>query len=1012
MYLASSLGMPLRWRKRQQHPPVPFVEDEIDSLSRELDGSSHVGEPPGFEGAKARGTINQSPLILDVKIMNVPSHSPKAEEKSSRGYRPSGFDANPSTKMETKGRSKPNASRHPAAESESQGPGKPRPRSPSKPQDVHPMSQHPGTIHIEVSELNKSFPGTYQKPTSRQTEPVLRAPGPNRDALPPKPTTDVVQKSQKAPSRTPSIHRRQEQHKTSSPTRHVQPEPEPLRKADGRMSSLAKSMPEVIEKGQSAPSRASSLRRGQEQHKLSSSTRSESVPVRHPGMRTGSPPKRLSDVAEKPQPVLSRTPSGRRGKGEYKHIPATGPPRPDPARDSNMPAGSFPTIPVSGGAEKPQTFLSRPLPVPQECHNTHQQETVGDTSVRGPVAPPKQVPNVLQKSQRPLPVPSENVQYKSFLSSVPPPQSSLDTPPKTQGAPLHPLQNPPAEGPRVSSSFTVKGAGSGKQVSSAHPSTADPRPSTPGDVSDSAAIRHNHVNRPSDHSSTIPVDKNTLTSPSLSVAERLEEKLKVRREQLESGGFPQTVAAQTQFAQSKTSVSQNSEQRAPAVQLPGAWPSDLPSEPSSSDLTQFPTLEHSMEEANPKATGAPLKSALRSQSLDRTQSSSTKVTRRRTVAFAENPLQPPSQALVKVDHETALTRMQPENGSPNSSRSSSPNTGLTLSPCPRSVPVAGYQDWHTIEGLTHLDICPSCVKQMRKSRFRDRLMLSTPKPRNEPIRCAMSEPWTRLAWVQSLKKNHENLDLLLEVTRPSQAINPCTGRIINDQYWHRIIDPETGSYLPQFNVCSACVRNVRLLMPAHRDTFQRSTIPQERVCDFVTDSPRFIRYIDALDLSSNRAEQDDEAPDLKEFLAYARRKVVLRDCRRSRLIFNTWHYMPQLPEFTVCEDCYDDIVWPLAKARHPIAREFSSVMRLLPGDTESGSSREASCQLYSPRIRAKFNDAVRRDDMPFIKWMALTRYEAERRFRDRQDELLEDQRHGYECSGDLRKNLEDWKRYE
>jgi hypothetical protein len=299
---------------------------------------------------------------------------------------------------------------------------------------------------------------------------------------------------------------------------------------------------------------------------------------------------------------------------------------------------------------------------------------------------------------------------------------------------------------------------------------------------------------------------------------------------------------------------------------------------------------------------------------------------------------------------------------------------------------------------------------MRKTIFRDRIMLSAPKSRNEPIRCAMSEPWTRLAWMQTLKKKLDNLDLLDDITAPPPGGKTCTGRIISDQYWYRIIDPDTGVYLPQFNVCSACVRNIRLLMPAHRETFERCTSPQERVCDFVVDSPRFIRYIDALDFAANRAEQDGKIPDLSEFLAYARRKVVLRDCRRSRLILNTWHYMPQLPEFTVCEDCYDDIVWPLCKARHPIAREFSTVPRLLPGD--KSSSREASCQLYSPRIRAKFNDAVRRDDLQFLKWMALTRYDAEQQFRDRQDELLEDQDRGYDRSGDLRKNLEDWKRYE
>lgn len=1082
MYLAPSLGMPLRWRKRPQHPPVPFVEDEIDSLSRELNGSFHVGELPGYEGAKARGTVNQSPLILDVEILSASNASFNADRKSFRESCTSGFDADqPSSKTGSKQGPRQNPSRHPAGETQSQKPGKSHSRSTFKSQDVPPVSRLSKPGYAQASEAQRRFPGTNQEPISRRPGSAIRAPDPRESSLPPnlppKPMAYVTEKNQRTPSSTStsSSHREHEQTKVAYPTGYSQPEP--VRTADMRMNSPAKSMPDVTEKGACAPSRTPSLRRG----KYGSPTRyTQSEPTRHSEVRTSSPSKRISDVAQKPQSVPSRTSPVRQDKREYKPTPTAISTRAEPTRDSSAPASSSPQRPVSGVAQQPQVFPSRPYLAPQESQNGllpvthHHAELVRDTTARGPPLPPKQLsdatrqskptvprplptppddvqhkprpslasyqpetivresgvrveklpprplPEVPKAIQRSLPVPLENIQYKSFPSSIPPPSSSPDTAPKPQAIslqpfpsrtiPLHPLANP-SEGPRMPSTTTTTGPGSVQQALPPKQSTADLRPTTSGHASNSVTVCREGVPRPLNRSSTLPAQINPPPSPGLSVAERLEEKLKIRREQCGSGDFSQIAAVPSKSSGSL--APQIPENRAPPVQPPGAWSSEPPSGSSSSGLAQFPTLDHSTGESKPQPKTAPLKSALRSRSLDRSQAASTKITRRRTVAFAETPVEFPSQALVKVDHETALTRLQTdEDGSPNSSRSSSPNTGLTLAPCPRSIPVAGYQDWHTIEGLDHLDICPSCVKQMRKSKFRDRLILSpVNKSRTEPVRCAMSEPWTRLAWMQTLKKKLERLDLVSEVTRPSLGTKSCTGRIISDQSWYRIIDPDTGSYLPQFNICSACIRNIRLLWPVHRETFERSSKPQERVCDFVSDSPRFIRYIDALDLSANRAEQEDSKPDVKEFLAYARRKVVLRDCRRSRLIFNTWHYMPQLPEFTVCEDCYDDIVWPLAKARHPVARDFSSVMRLLPGDTGTGT-REASCQLYSPRIRAKFNDAVRRDDLPFIKWMAMTRYEAEQRFRDRQDELLEDQRRGYDCSEDLRKNLEDWKRYE
>ncbi|KAL5002068.1 hypothetical protein BDV10DRAFT_130113 [Aspergillus recurvatus] len=1065
MYSTSS-GLPLRWRKRPQRPPIPFVEDEADSLSRELDGSSHIGELPGFEGAKARGTVNQSPLIEDVELLSAHRNSSNVEEKTSIGSRSSGFHTDQYTAKDIKG-PKQTSLRQPAGDSP-RGSGKPSQRNQTKPQDI-PTSQPPQPVH--VSKPQKSTTGVSQKHIFHQPQPACRVAGEvPAPKLPARPTPEVAQKRQMAPSRSLSLHKGSEQHGADLSARYIQPE---LARNDGvRASSPAKPMPDVTERSQSVPSRAPSLRRAREQHKSGSPTRfvqPESVQSR---VRTSSPSKRTPDVAQQPQTVLSRAPPVRRDYDERRLASSVMSPGAESAGVPKVPAGSSPPkVPV---AQEPQAIPPRPLPMPQESQNRaphsilHQPAPTRETSMRGPAPPPKQLHDTTRQSQptvpRPVPTPpddeqrrphpssvaykpemvvrengvqvetipprlladmpptiqrprSENVQYKSFSASITPPP---DTPPTAtamplqslllRAAPLHPLLNPSAEGPRSSPSSTMKESASGKQLAPTKPSPAEPCPSTSGHVPDSAVIRHSHVPRPMNHSPVLPATRDTPSSPGPSVAERLEEKLKLRREQRDA---PQNDLAQSHVMQPRTSnssASQSPERRAP----PGSWPSDLHSNSSSSSLTEFPALEQSPAETRSHAKPAPLKSAMRSQSLDRSQPTSTKLARRRTVAFAENPLEHSSQALVKANHETALTQMQSrEDGSANTNRSSSPNTGLTLSPCPRSVPVAGYQDWHTIEGLAHLDICPSCIKQMRKSKFRDRLILSAPKSRDEPVRCAMSEPWTRLAWMQTLKKKYETLDLLLEITRPSntQGTKSCTGRIINEQYWYRIIDPETGLYLPQFNLCSACVRNIRLLMPAHRGTFQRSTTPQERVCDFVTDSPRFIRYIDALDLAANRAEQDDASPDLKEFIAYARRKVVLRDCRRSRLIFNTWHYIPQLPEFTVCEDCYDDIVWPLAKAKHPIAREFSSVMRLLPGDTGSGV-REASCQLYSPRIRAKFIDAVRRGDLPFIKWMALTRYEAERRFRARQDELLADQRRGYECSEELRKNLEDWKRYE
>ncbi|RAH44466.1 uncharacterized protein BO95DRAFT_366025 [Aspergillus brunneoviolaceus CBS 621.78] len=511
----------------------------------------------------------------------------------------------------------------------------------------------------------------------------------------------------------------------------------------------------------------------------------------------------------------------------------------------------------------------------------------------------------------------------------------------------------------------LKRAGSAKPSSSAKQVTRPPMPKL-GHQSDSAAIG---VKGSSLKPPASPTEKSS-TGPTL--AERIEEKLRQRQE-----------------LRASQEASQNHDQNSPP--------------PAAAATQPIATVEQAGLKPSitcPNGCGAP-------------QANQPIPSNRRAVSFLDDTLQRPVSP--DEDPEDAYQtgkQVGRRSSSQGAVRRSSPKPQYFLSPCPRSVPVAGYQDWHTVKGIPHLDICPSCMKQMRKSRFRDLFVLASPRPREEKVRCSMNEPWTRLAWMQTLKKHLDHLDLLLQITRPPSGSKPCPGRTISDQYWYRVVDPDTDMYLPQFNVCHSCVRNLRTLMPRHRETFKRSATKQERACDFVTDSARFVRYIDCLDMAANRAELEHAVrPDIREFLSYARRKVVLRDCRRDRQVLSTWHYMPQLPELTVCEDCYDDVVWPLVKAKLPIARKFSTTMRLLPGEGPS-RCREASCQLYSPRMRMKFQEAVQLDDLTYLKLVALRRREAEQRYRDRQAELLEDASRGYEVESEMRKNMEEWKRWE
>ncbi|KAM5454803.1 hypothetical protein MaudCBS49596_002100 [Microsporum audouinii] len=334
----------------------------------------------------------------------------------------------------------------------------------------------------------------------------------------------------------------------------------------------------------------------------------------------------------------------------------------------------------------------------------------------------------------------------------------------------------------------------------------------------------------------------------------------------------------------------------------------------------------------------------------------------------------------------------------------------SLAPCPRSIAIADYGDWSTIIGLNHLNICPSCTQQIQKTRFESLVIPAPRQPLGLPIRCSLSQPWARLAWVQTMKLGLNHLELLYQLTRPSSIYKSCPGRTPSTQTWYRVIDPDTGRLLSSFNACASCFRNVRILMPSLRDSFQPSSTSQERTCDLRCGSTRFIQYLDLLDVAATRHRHDPgHKPDLRDFIRYAKRKNRLYDCPRDHLVVGPWHGIDELPEFTVCEDCYDDVVWPFGNS--PVASLVSPTVQMSL-DKKTPVSRQASCQLYSPRMRMMFREAIRRSDFGYLRAAVLARYQAETAFRENKQLLMEDVSMGYDRDAELRKNAAEWKRWE
>ncbi|KAJ5747372.1 uncharacterized protein N7511_009068 [Penicillium nucicola] len=512
------------------------------------------------------------------------------------------------------------------------------------------------------------------------------------------------------------------------------------------------------------------------------------------------------------------------------------------------------------------------------------------------------------------------------------------------------------------------------------------REPTSGYLSDSATTRR--VSRTSQAPVApipiVPAEK-VISGPTL--AERIEEKLRQREEQRDRGALS------------------DHEVVTPAVILRPPNASLVPR--ATVSASHSPARSPQRPETQESQPGTALPSRPRATSVTTQNPRSSSESR-----HSPRVLRAELEATKPVSTQALTVQANPEKALTQFGQRSNPN-GLCITACPRSVLATGHDDWYTLKGLDHLDICPSCMSQIAHSRYSNFFIPSQAKIPSRPTRCSFSSPWTRLAWHQMIKRGHDSLELLYQMTRPPPGTRPCPSRTAIEQHWHRIYDPRIKDYLPGFHVCSSCARNIRILMPAHRETLEPDTDVRERICDFQTTSPRFMKFIDLLDDAVERAEANPSRPrpDLHEFLSYARRKTALRDCRLDRQIVTKWHYLPTLPELCICEDCFDEVVWPFARHQRPIARSIPPTRRALPGDG-TGVKQEASCQLYSMRMRAKFREAVATSDFEMLKSAVLRRVEAERRFRDRRQELLEAQSKGYDCDVELRKAVDEWKRWE
>ncbi|OAA66067.1 hypothetical protein ISF_03905 [Cordyceps fumosorosea ARSEF 2679] len=363
----------------------------------------------------------------------------------------------------------------------------------------------------------------------------------------------------------------------------------------------------------------------------------------------------------------------------------------------------------------------------------------------------------------------------------------------------------------------------------------------------------------------------------------------------------------------------------------------------------------------------------------------------------------PERDGVKVDRPVGSYRRYSENKNDAASD--------RLPNCPRMKPVVGKVDWLTLP-RTDFNICPDCYGQVfANSGYRTHFQ-PVLRPTVDAISCDFgSSPWYRIAWLLILKNNGTDLQVFHDIAAISTACRGyrCPGDRRTTRDWYTVRDPYTKRRVPEFTVCYQCAKTVEALLPSLSGVFvpldsRSSPIRSNCALHFAPDRTDFVLYFDSFETTADKAESSKRGPDLSDLAQKLERLSVHNTCREDKPISDGyWHFMQFLPQFTVCADCFEDVVQPRLQDENRLAKNFYIKPQKIS---------LATCQLYSPRMREVFKRACRKDDPKYLEIKVTERLEIESSIKSKLARLDRDAQRDARTEKQIDALVEEWKEWE
>ena len=296
---------------------------------------------------------------------------------------------------------------------------------------------------------------------------------------------------------------------------------------------------------------------------------------------------------------------------------------------------------------------------------------------------------------------------------------------------------------------------------------------------------------------------------------------------------------------------------------------------------------------------------------------------------------------------------------------------IMLPQCPRPEPVAGYSDWYSLDQHPEMAICPDCRHNIFGNGYERAFRRRSAPQRDQKLYCSMNEPWTRFACLSAFKKNKRTSALLRDLGDLTEISNEepiCPQHKLSEEsIWYHLRDSETNRDFEDFQVCSHCVFSLEIIWPNIGDIFYKTNDlkKEPRTCSLRSDIGRLGKFMDLLDSMSQEARRTGvKPPPTSDFIWEVKWLTVIDACKGDGVHYGQdMHKHPDLPELTICEECYYKNVRPVLKATRRDSRHF--VHGITPEAKEIVGG--ASCKLYSPRMKQIFDIACRERDFEYLQ---------------------------------------------